>query len=143
MQQQQNKHTTHAAALYHVLSVLHRLGAKAKLNRRNKNAVHVVVMRDNDEVTLDVKGLAGKTCWPVDNVKEGEDDFYVLVCFNNKMDDLSAIPEIYVLPCERLDEFTYIAPTSRRRTVEVSHMRRPEAGDFKDAWHLILGPETG
>jgi hypothetical protein len=39
-----------------------------------------MVVRDaGDAVTVDVKGLAGTSSWPVDNVKERERHFIVLV----------------------------------------------------------------
>jgi hypothetical protein len=63
------KYNTHLASEFYVLSVLHRLGAEANLTLGNKKAVDIVVVRDAGlAITLDVKGLAGTTCWPVDNV---------------------------------------------------------------------------
>lgn len=124
-----------------MLSVLHRLGAEANLTLGNKKSVDIVVVRDaGNAVTIDVKGLAGATCWPVDNVKKGRPNhFIVFVCFKNKIKDLTVVPEIYVMPSERLEEFTYTAPNSKRRTVELSKMRKSqEAQEFRDAWHLII-----
>ncbi len=72
---------TNLAAEFYVLSVLHRLGAEANLTLGNKKAVDIVVVRDTgDTVTVDVKGLAGKTSWPVDNVKEPGERYFICVC---------------------------------------------------------------
>jgi hypothetical protein len=137
------KFNTHLASEFYVLSALHRLGAEATLTLGNKKAVDIVVVRDAGEAfTLDVKGLAGTTGWPVDNVKSGrKNHFLVFVCFKNKIADLSVVPEVYVLPSDRLDKLTYHAPGGKRHIVQVSRMRA-DAEDFRDAWHLILGPST-
>ena len=94
------KYNTNLAAEYYVLSVLHRLGAEANLTLGNKKSVDIVVVRDaGDAVTIDVKGLAGTTSWPVDNVKAGKSNhFLVFVCFLGRISDLSILPEVYVMP---------------------------------------------
>ena len=83
-------YNTNLAAEFHVLSMLHRLGIDASLSLGNKKAVDVVVVRDSgDVVTVDVKGLAGMTSWPVDNVKVSKPNhFLVFVCFLGKIGDL-------------------------------------------------------
>jgi hypothetical protein len=88
----EEKFNTHLASEFFVLSALHRLGAEATLTLANKKAVDIVVIRDAGEAfTLDVKGLAGTTGWPVDNVKKGrKNHFLVFVCFRNKIADLTA-----------------------------------------------------
>lgn len=128
------------AAEYFVLSVLHRLGAEANLTLGNKKAVDIVVVRDaGDAVTVDVKGLAGKTCWPVDNIKVNrENHFIILICFVNKIKDLKVVPEVYVVPSDKLEQFIYEAPQSKRRVVNLSRMRKSDAKQYQDAWSLVL-----
>jgi hypothetical protein len=138
------KYNTNLAAEYHVLSMLHRLGAEANLTIGNKKSVDVVVIRDaGDAATVDVKGLAGTTSWPVDNVKVGRPNhFLVFVCFLGKIADFAVLPEVYVMPSERLAEFTYTSPgEAKRKVVELRVLRkRAEAKQFRNAWHLILNP---
>jgi hypothetical protein len=140
------KYNTNLAAEYYVLSVLHRLGAEANLTLGNKKAVDVVVVRDaGDAVTIDVKGLAGTTSWPVDNVRAGKPNhFLVFVCFLGRIDDLSVLPEVYVMPSERLPEFTYTSPgEAKRKVVELRKLRkRDDAKAFRDGWNLILHPNS-
>jgi hypothetical protein len=90
------KYNTNLAAEYRVLSVLHRLGAEANLTLGNKKWVDVVVVRDaGGAPTVDVKGLAGTTSWPVDNVKMGrQNHFLVFVCFLGKIGDLTVVPSV-------------------------------------------------
>src|SRR5947209_19861515 len=103
------KYNTNLAAEFYVLSLLHRLGYEANLTLGNKKSVDIVVVRDaGDAATVDVKGLAGKTSWPVDNLKEGKPNhFVVFVCFLGKIKDLTVVPEVYVMPSVRVAEFTY------------------------------------
>lgn len=131
-------YNTNLAAEFYVLSVLHRLGAEANLTLGNKKAVDIVVVRGaGDTVTVDVKGLAGKTSWPVDNVKEPrERHFIILVCFLGKISEPSALPETYIVPSAKLPALTYNAPGGRR-VVQLSKMRK-DGKEFRDAWDLVL-----
>ena len=48
--------------------MLYRLGATANLTLGNQKVVDIVVTRNSGEVvTIDVKGLQGKTSWPIDD----------------------------------------------------------------------------
>jgi len=56
------KYNTNLAAEFHVLLALHRLGADATLTVGNKKSVDIaVVQATGRSLTVDVKGLAGKT----------------------------------------------------------------------------------
>jgi penicillin-binding protein-related factor A (putative recombinase) len=132
-------YNTNLAAEFHVLSALHRLGADANLTLGNKKSVDIVVVRGaGDTITIDVKGLAGKTSFPVDNVKKGKaDHFIVLVCFLGKIEDTSVLPEVYVVPSIELTSFMYTSPKGRK-VIPLSRMRRPEGKKYKDAWPLVI-----
>lgn len=135
------KYNTNLAAEFYVLSVLHRLGAEANLTLGNKKSVDIVVVRDaGDAATVDVKGLAGKTSWPVDNLKTGRaNHFIVFECFLDRITDLAVLPEVYVVPSEKVAEFTYTSPgQAKRRVVELRTLRKENGKQFRDAWHLIL-----
>ena len=91
---------TNLAAEFFVLSMLHRQGFDATLTLGNKKAIDIVVLpRGGMPVTIDVKGLAGKTGWPVDNLKTAKPGhFIVFVCFLGKIEDPTVLPEVYVIP---------------------------------------------
>ena len=93
------RYDTNLAAEFYTLSVLYRLGAAATLTLGNKKSVDIVVVRSaGDTVTIDVKGIAGKTCWPVSNVPtDRARHFVVFVSFLNRIDDPSVSPEVYVV----------------------------------------------
>ena len=86
---------TNLAAEFHVLSVLHRLGCNASLTLGNKKSVDILLVRKSGRVvTIDVKGLAGATSWPVDNVTlTGLNHFLVFVCYLRRIFDWRVSPE--------------------------------------------------
>jgi hypothetical protein len=128
---------TNLAAEFHVLSVLHRLGLQATLTLGNTKAVDLVIARTTgDVVTIDVKGLAGKTGWPIDNLGPPKSNhFIVFVCYLGKIDDPASHPEVYVVPSTRLKPLIYNAPGGRR--LLRLGTARTEGGEFRDAWRLL------
>lgn len=131
-------YNTNLAAEFYVLSALHRLGAEANLTLGNKKSVDIVIVHDaGDSITVDVKGLAGVTGWPIDNFRPRDRHFLVFVCFLGKIDDPAAPPEVYVVPAKAVQSLTYNAPGGSRKVVQLSTMRK--AGrEFRDAWKQLL-----
>ncbi|MGI8927622.1 MAG: hypothetical protein ACR2HN_13410 [Tepidiformaceae bacterium] len=130
-------YNTNLASEFYVLSALHRLGADAVLTLGNKKSVDIVVVRGpGDVVTVDVKGLAGKTAWPIDNVKVAVDNHYlVFVCYQGKIATLDFQPEVWVIPSAELHRVTYHAPGGLR-VVQRSKLLA-EAQQYHNAWELI------
>jgi len=131
-------YNTNLAAEFYVLSMLHRLGFDASLSLGNKKAVDIVVVRDAARiVTIDVKGLAGTTSWPVDNVKKrANTHFLVFVSFLDRMNDHTVQPEVYVVPSRSLSRLVYHSPNGKRHVLQLSRMRKDGAA-FRDAWRLL------
>ena len=127
-------YNTNLASEFHVLSVLHRLGIEAMLTLGNKKSVDILIAKTNgDLITVDVKGLAGNTSWPVDNLKEkSETHFLVFVCYGGHIHDPSHAPETWIIPSDRLEPFIYKSPKDRR-VVQRARLKK-QAGEFKDAW---------
>ncbi|MFW6123430.1 MAG: hypothetical protein ACOC6L_04255 [Thermodesulfobacteriota bacterium] len=132
------KYNTNLASEFYVLSMLYRLGLDATLTLGSKKSVDIVVVKSSGEiVTIDVKGIAGTTLWPTDNVKKCEKNhFLVFVSFLGKIEEFSVQPEIYVVPSERLESLVYRNPNQTRVGLQVSRMRK-EGKQFRDAWHLL------
>ena len=132
-------YNTNLASEFYVLSALHRLGLDAVLTLGNKKSVDLAVVRDaGDSVTVDVKGLAGKTGWPVDNVKEAKPrHFLVFVCYCGKIEEVEVSPEVWVIPSTKLAPFIYHAPGGRK-VVQRSNLLQ-EAQEYRNAWPLIAG----
>lgn len=131
-------YNTNLASEFYVLSMLHRLGSDASLTLGNKKSVDIVVVRESgDVITVDVKGLAGTTSWPVDNVKKvDKDHFLVFVSFLGKIADHSVPPEVYVVPSKRLAPLVYHSPNGKRHVLQLSRMRK-DGMEFRDAWQLL------
>lgn len=66
----------------------------------------------------DVKGLAGTTAWPVDNVALGGEasprHFIVFVCFVGQISNPQVLPEVWIVPSTKLEPLVYHAPGGRR-----------------------------
>ncbi len=131
-------YNTNLASEFYVLSMLYRLGFDASLTLGNKKSVDIVVVQDSEKViTIDVKGLAGTTSWPVDNVKKvSKDHFLIFVSFLGKIDDHNISPEVYVVPSKRLAPLIYHSPNGKRHVLPLSKMRKSRT-KFRDAWHLL------
>ena len=131
-------YNTNLASEFWVLSVLHRLGAEAYLTLGNKKSVDIVVVRESGNVvTIDVKGLAGRTSWPVDNVKKvAKDHFLVFVSFLGKIAEHTLLPEVYVVPSKRLAPLVYHSPNGKRQVLPLSRMRKA-GSEFRDAWESL------
>jgi hypothetical protein len=130
------RYDTNLAAEFHVLSVLHRLGANANLTLGNKKAVDIVVIRAaGDTITIDVKGVAGKSPWLINNVPlDRERHFLVLVSFLDRISDISSSPEVYVIPSTRLAE---LRSARGLRGIRLATVRRV-GREFRDAWSQLL-----
>jgi hypothetical protein len=132
-------YATNLASEFHVLSVLHRLGANATMTLGNKKSVDIVVVRrQGSAITLDVKGVAGKWDWPADNIprKAKAGHFLVLVSYEGKFEDTTAVPNVWVVPHTAVRHF--IKQYSGRRNV--SRARLLKLGrDYRNAWASILG----
>jgi hypothetical protein len=135
-----SRYNTNLAAEFYVLSMLYRLGFDATLTLGNKKSVDIVVVKQSgDFITIDVKGIAGKTPWPTDNLRLfGENHFIIFISFLGKINDYSVLPEVYIVPSERLESLIYRNPNQTRQGVQLSTIRS-EGSDFRNNWNLLAG----
>jgi hypothetical protein len=131
-------YNTNLAAEFYVLSMLHRLGADANLTLGNKKSVDIAVIRGKGSaLTVDVKGLAGKTGWPIDNLGAGKPRHYIaFVCFQGRIQDPATAPLVWVLPSLKVASLAYHAPGGRK-LMRVSTLMA-KGKKYRDAWHRIL-----
>ena len=110
----------------------------ATLTLGNKKSVDIVVARDAGyAVTIDVKGLAGATNWPVDNLKAGrKKHFIAFVTFLGRISDPSVLPEVYIVPSEDVSNLIYQNPAGNRRVIPLGRARKSWK-KFQDAWELL------
>ncbi|MGB8801430.1 MAG: hypothetical protein WCC97_12135 [Candidatus Acidiferrales bacterium] len=131
-------YNTNLAAEFHVLSVLHRLGAEACLTLGNKKGVDIFLIRDTGaSVMVEVKGVAGKFDWPADNIlpQEGRLHFIVLVSYEGRIHDPSTAPSVWVVPGEAIGKF--IKQYEGRRVVSRAKLLK-EGIVLKDGWQTLL-----
>ena len=140
---------TNLAAEYFALSMLYRVGANAYLTLGNKKSIDIVVDKDGDTLTADVKGLRGTSCFPVDNWKKKEKNHHLIfVSFLNRIKDPSCPPESYIVPSLDLDilqkeldgkSLVYRNPKGNRTVVELSRLRKV-AHKYRDQWDFFMAP---
>ena len=134
----QNGYNTNLAAEFYVLSVLHRLGYSASLTLGNRKAIDIVVETDDRTITIDVKGMASRTNWPLDNFKskDRKNHYIALVSFNGKIDDVSVAPTVYVVPALDIPNFLYGNPKGTRISIPFNKIR--DGGKkYLEAWECF------
>jgi hypothetical protein len=131
-------YNTNLSAEYHVLSMLYRKGLNAYLTLGNKKSVDIIVEKENGTIiTIDVKGLAGKTCWPMDNFsKEGANHFIVLVSFLNQIENHELNPECWIVPSKKVNGLLYINPKGNRKVID-RHTIIKESPELKNNWEML------
>jgi hypothetical protein len=91
-------YNTGVASEYYVLSLLYRLGYDAYLTLGNKKSIDIQIIQDGKSITIDVKSVQGYSSLIVNNVVSKSNHFIVFVVYNNKFNDVSTSPEVYVVP---------------------------------------------
>jgi len=137
--------SSNLAAEFYVASQLYRLGYQALITYSNMKAIDIVVVHpDGRKASIDVKSLKNTTNWPFTPGHKAHDHFYVLVCYHNKYSDLTTSPEVYVVPSAEigglLEEWGGPAHSKQRCVGYPTIRKHPE---YKDAWHMLFGPQAG
>ena len=92
------------SARFHLLSVLHRLGAEANLtNARPENVDITVVQAPGRALTIDVKTLVGTSKWFIQPFSARKNHYVTFVKFPKlTADDPAVAPDVIVFPSLRL-----------------------------------------
>jgi hypothetical protein len=126
------------AARFHVLSVLHRLGAEANLALAQTDNVDITMLgKSGHAITIDVKTLQGTREWFIDRFSARNHHYLVFVEFAAQTDDLSVAPRVYIVASEELRKLV-----ARRKLTSVSlDMLTTELG-AEEAWQLITSEQA-
>lgn len=120
-------YNTNLASEYYVLAALYRQGFDAYITLGNKKGIDIILnLNDEKQITIDVKGLQGKTLFPLDNVNEEikkANHFIVFLSFLGKMSNLLELPEIYVVPHNSIKEIMYHSPGGSRKGMNLYTLR--------------------
>lgn len=132
-----SRYETGMAAEFYVLSMLHRLGIPANLTLGNQKSVDIVVTRGaGDVVTIDVKGIKGKTSWPINDKYSSRSHYYVFVTFLGKIEDPTVMPEVYVVPSTSIRNLKYVHEGSGREFVQLRRLR-PKSKRYRNNWDVF------
>jgi len=93
-----NGYNTGVASEYYILSLLYRQGYEAYITSGNKKSVDIRVAHEERTLTLDVKAVQGYSSLIVNNVVSKDNHFIVFLIYNNKFEDVTTIPDLYILP---------------------------------------------
>src|SRR4051794_16490053 len=123
------------SARFHVLSILHRLGAGASLaNAYPENVDNTVVQAPGPAVTIDVKTLIGTAKWRVQPFSGRKHHYVAFVCYARKaMNDPSSAPDVLIFPSAALKAFVdrQTSPTLNVQSLAT------ELG-ISDSWQQLL-----
>jgi len=133
-------YNSNLASEFYVLSVLYRKGFDASLTLGNKKSVDIIAFnRDGKLVTIDVKGIIGKTMFPVDNVnleEENPNHYLVFIAYQNSFYDERITPIAFILPIKELKKIIYINPKQTRKGVTLKSLRE-NCKFFENRWEIL------
>jgi hypothetical protein len=95
------------SARFHVLSILHRLGAEASLtNTYRENVDITVVQAPGRALTIEVKTIVGSSKWRVQPFSSRKHHYVAFVVYARKaMNDPSATPDVLIFASGQLKAF--------------------------------------
>ncbi len=127
-----NSFDTGVAAEYFILSMLYRQGTEAYISQGNKKSIDIrAIRRDGTPISIDVKAVRGYSSLIVNNVGKGSRDHYlVFVIFNNKFDDLTTFPDVFIVPSLEVAGITQHFGQEKR-------VMKGALKPFKDQWEHI------
>ena len=137
---------TNLASEFYVLSMLYRKGIDAHLTLGNKKAVDIVIESEKRTITIDVKGLRGKTDFLMDNWEKEENNHYlVFVSYLGKINDHGISPEVFIVPSRDImkpqpklenQPLLYRNPKGNRRGISYKKLRKL-GNKYKDRWDRL------
>jgi hypothetical protein len=121
----ENNYNTNLASEFFVLSNLARLGIDASLSLGNKKKVDISIFnkKDGTYFTIDVKGVAGKDDWIGSFTSDSSvNHFYALVCYEEKISDLSHHPKTWIFSSQELEKYKLVQVASDGKTKFIRHV---------------------
>lgn len=127
-----NSFNTGVAAEYFILSQLYRLGLEAYISQGNKKAIDIRVIKSNNTpISIDVKAVRGYSSLVVNNVKVMENHFIIFVIYNDKFEDVSTIPDIFIVP-------SIDVPSITSHFKEEKRVMKGALEKYKDNWNILI-----
>jgi hypothetical protein len=128
---------TNLSAEFFVASQLYRLGYTVTITLGHTKEIDLIVAHpDGNIITIDVKGLKNRTNWPLKPKLTSKTHYFALVGYNNKFQDLSNAPEVFIIPSLDIDKL--LQKWTARPDVTCVAYRDVKNSEYKDAWHLLF-----
>jgi len=125
---------TNLASEFYITSLLFRLGYNVTITLGHTKEIDLIVTdTEGRKVSIDVKGLVGRTNWPLNPKLIREDHFYILVTYKDKFNDLNTIPEVYILPSIEIKDL--ITKWKNRSGITYKKLKNSK---YENAWHLLF-----
>lgn len=125
---------TNLASEFFVASQLFRLGYIVTITLGHTKEVDLIVVnKEGRKVSIDVKGLVGRTNWPLNPKLIREDHFYILITHKDKFNDLNTIPEVYIIPSVEINNL--LTKWKNRSGVTYKTLKNSK---YNNAWHLLF-----
>lgn len=122
---------TGMAAEFFVLSQLFRMGLEAYLSQGNKKSIDIRVVHSPEKaISIDVKAVRAYSPLVVNNVVSAPNHFVVFVIYNNKFEDVTVAPDVFIVPSEEVGAITKHFQLERR-------VMKGDLAEYKDNW-LVL-----
>lgn len=126
-----NSFDTGIAAEYFILSQLYRLGVEAYVSQGNKKTIDIrAIKSDGSPISIDVKAVRAYSSLVVNNVTVKEGHYIAFVIYNNKFEDVSILPEVFIVPSNDVPEITKHWGKEKR-------VMKGSLLPFKNQWHLL------
>jgi hypothetical protein len=126
-----NSHNTGIAAEYFVLSQLYRQNIEAYITIGNKKAIDIrIIKKDKTPISLDVKAVRGYSSLIINNLSYAEDHYVAFVVYNEKFEDISYTPEVFIIPSLIVEEIKKDYKGQLR-------VMKGDIQGFKDQWIFI------
>jgi len=141
----QKAENTNMTSEFYIMSILYRIGLEPVLTLGNKKDIDIVLRENNTTYTIDVKGLKGKTNWPIGNsekiksLKNLKDHFFILVTYLNRFNDILIPPEIFVVPARDADTLKVHWGKQDQYSIEYRDIKNSK---YQNAWHYFIDKTT-
>jgi len=129
--QRANNYNTGVASEYYVLSLLFRKGYEAYVTLGNKKSVDLRVVHEDRTFSIDVKAVQGYSSLIVNNVAYKSNHYIIFLIYNNKFEDVTTIPDLYVVPSIQLKDIT-------KKYKDQKRVFKKDLLKFKDNWQCLF-----
>ena len=132
MKQRHDTYTTGMAAEHLIMSSLTRLGLEVYLTMGNRKKTDIRVIDPENQRTLsvDVKAVKGYSSLVVNNCQVAPDHVIIFCIFNERLEDPTYMPDMYVVPSMQLGSITSHYKQEKR-------IMKSKLEPYKNKWQYL------